>query len=609
MILAVYLTASLVLLALSFRTAIQAKHLAESVVADLSSSDINGALRDLADLQASLDRAERLRKPSFWMAGIPVVRADYGVYREGLKAGTTLAASINTVVFELSKNNLSRTISFDTLDFRSAPALLLDVYDDVLAAGDHLVNATSQAENLHLQLAPEHLQSDLIELISRLQQLADQFLAIKPYLEQIPFVLGSGQPHDILVLLQNPHELRPTGGFIGTIGRISFDKGQITTFYTDDVYRVDGQLLGKETIPAPLPLQRYANVQWLYLRDANWSPDFPSSAEQILRMYKEATGDDSIDTVIAITPYIVQRLLEITGPLTVGGITFTPENLIDAIQYRVEQEFWRIGISEEDRKSIINDLSLVLKDHVLNLDEAGAQAVVNAFLQSLSRREILLYSKDSGLNAFITDHKWDGSIPQSETDFLYVVDANIGALKTDRLVDRLRTYQVRERQDGQYEATLRLTYKNNGFFDYRTTRYRTYVRVYVPIGSELIQSTGFVDQDKSFSYVAPQVYAEFDKTVFAGFVSVEPGQERYAELTYLLPPWLQDRIKTEHRYALTVKKQPGTQPHQYRISLNQGKRLISIAPSDLDYSTENQTGIRIIDELDQDRDYVIRFAD
>src|SRR5690606_2330327 len=106
---------------------IQAKHLAESVVADLSSSDINGALRDLADLQASLDRAERLRKPSFWMAGIPVVRADYGVYREGLKAGTTLAASINTVVFELSKNNLSRTISFDTLDFRSAPALLLDV--------------------------------------------------------------------------------------------------------------------------------------------------------------------------------------------------------------------------------------------------------------------------------------------------------------------------------------------------------------------------------------------------------------------------------------------------------------------------------------------------
>src|SRR5690606_17160462 len=139
-----------------------------------------------------------------------------------------------------------------------------------------------------------------------------------------------------------------------------------------------------------------------------------------------------------------------------------------------------------------------------------------------------------------------------------VVDANIGALKTDRLVDRSRTYQVRERQDGQYEATLRLTYKNNGFFDYRTTRYRTYVRVYVPIGSELIQSTGFVDQDKSFSYVAPQVYAEFDKTVFAGFVSVEPGQERYAELTYLLPPWLQDRIKTEHRYTLTVKKQPGT---------------------------------------------------
>ena len=50
------------------------------------------------------------------------------------------------------------------------------------------------------------------------------------------------------------------------------------------------------------------------MHDANWFPNFPTSAEKVSWFY-EKTGGRTVDGVIAITPELLRDLLAITGPI------------------------------------------------------------------------------------------------------------------------------------------------------------------------------------------------------------------------------------------------------------------------------------------------------
>src|SRR5215211_16412 len=52
----------------------------------------------------------------------------------------------------------------------------------------------------------------------------------------LPWLLGMQGPRTYLVLVQNSHELRATGGFIAAVGRVSVDGGRLTDFDFEDSY-------------------------------------------------------------------------------------------------------------------------------------------------------------------------------------------------------------------------------------------------------------------------------------------------------------------------------------------------------------------------------------
>jgi len=73
-------------------------------------------------------------------------------------------------------------------------------------------------------------------------------------------------------------ELRPTGGFIGSFGLLNFENGKLGNLNVNDIYAIDGQLKGHVAPPDEL-LHFLGQPNW-YMRDSNWSPDFPISAER-----------------------------------------------------------------------------------------------------------------------------------------------------------------------------------------------------------------------------------------------------------------------------------------------------------------------------------------
>lgn len=602
----IYLIISSLMLLWGLRILFSAQDTMRTAVSALENQEYDLVLSELTKLEGVLDKARSWQKPSIWISVLPIFGDDYRVLDNVLIAGSELTTSLNTVLNILSENSISQIFSLESLDLQTGPAAYLEVHDEVLDAIYRLIDAANEANSLETNLLPQSIQLSVENLQVKLSESSAKLEVYLPLIENLPLILGKTQPHDLLFLLQNPHELRPTGGFIGTIGNLTLANGQLQEFYTDDVYNIDVHALGREELIAPQAIQDYTEVEYWYLRDANWYPDFPTSAKQVIDLYQHEVQDARVDSIIAVTPYAIQEFLKLTGPIEVDNIVFTSENLIDAIQFRVEQEFWRIGLSEEDRKIVINHLAQALKQRLFNLNSDEVKAVIDIFLSSLDRKEILLYTSFPSVQDYFVQQDWAGEIKPFEGDFLAVFDANLGALKTDRVVDRSREYNVTREEDGRYKAELKIAYKNNGFFDYRTTRYRTYTRVYVPLGSELISSTGFVKADKSRRYVDPEVYSEFNKTVFAGFLSIEPRQTRFAVIEYYLPARVQEYLDRSDTYELLVQKQPGVLDAEFKMTYEDTQSLFSFAPSSIDYTLVSETELSFTDILEEDAVYSIK---
>ena len=102
--------------------------------------------------------------------------------------------------------------------------------------------------------------------------LARSVAALGPHLA---WLLGMDTPRTYLLLVQNNHELRATGGFISAFGRLVVDGGQIADLQFVDSYEVFSPQ--SEYPPAPQPMNDYMGIQLQVARDANWSPDLPSA--------------------------------------------------------------------------------------------------------------------------------------------------------------------------------------------------------------------------------------------------------------------------------------------------------------------------------------------
>ena len=100
-------------------------------------------------------------------------------------------------------------------------------------------------------------------------------------------------------------------------------------------------------------------------------------------------------------------------------------------------------------------------------------------------KQVVVYALDPALQTAMDGYGWTGRVPQNvEGDYLMWVDANLGALKTDHVMKRTLSYEI-DLVGDRYQATAAMEYEHQGTFDWRTTRYLSYMRVFAPSGSEL----------------------------------------------------------------------------------------------------------------------------
>jgi len=379
------------------------------------------------------------------------------------------------------------------------------------------------------------------------------FEQISVYGKILPLIVGYLEQQNYLFLLQNNDELRPGGGFIGTYGFIKVKDAEFVDLYTDNIYNLDWPARDYLFVESPDPIAQYLRQQYWFMRDANWWPDFPKSAQNVLRFYRLENGPEkNIDGVVAIDQSLIEDLLTLTGPITIEDITFTQENFTEKLQFEVEKGYELAGIPEPQRKDIIAPLSREIVNRLLLLPRAEWPDLIDLIENNIEQKHLMIYSTDPDLQKKLEKVEWDAGVYTGTDDYLAVVDSNMAALKTDATMERSYKYELEETKEGLF-AKVNLHYENKGEFTWKTTRYRTYNRIYVPKNSQLISykfNNTFIEPEEM------DIFKELNKQVFGFFFIVEPKAQKDIEIIYKLPDSVAAQLK-EEKYRLIVQKQPG----------------------------------------------------
>ncbi len=401
-------------------------------------------------------------------------------------------------------------------------------------------------------------------------------------------VLGFTKPQTYLILFLNNTEIRPGGGFIGAYGVVRVDKGIPEILKVEGTELLDN--LGPQDFPSvpPEPLQKYLPVKRWGFRDSNWSPDFASSSVKGLELFikEKGTAAEDIDGVIGITPTLLEEILKIGGPIKVNGQEFTAENFTEKLEYEVEFGYAEKGLGFDDRKKVLADLTHALFARIRGDIFKHWSQYWALGQRMLAEKQIIAYSADSETESVLLAKGWAGEVKQTTGDYLLWADANMAALKTDKVMNRELSYSFIPTSSGKYVGTVKMKYINNGSFTKFTTRYRTYARVFLPEGSQFISVAGSLKEDRTAPGAVDQG-VENGKQWFGAFTSIDPGKTGELVWQFYLAPQVVDLIKN-NSYRLLAQKQAGTIENGLVLDLNFAKNINSATPGEAESDLRNQ---------------------
>ncbi len=416
---------------------------------------------------------------------------------------------------------------------------------------------------------------------------------IRTLLDTLREIFGETHAKRYLILFQNNTELRATGGFLGSFAIVDIDKGAIKKI---DVpgggpYDLNGSLSEHVIAPGPLHL---INPRWQF-QDANWFPDFPTSAQKIMWFY-EKSGRESVDGVIAINARVFEELLGIIGPIPLPAYdkTITKANFIDETQKAVELEYDK---KVNKPKQFIGDLFSKTLERFQSMNSQTGVKIIDLLLQKSATRDIQIFFKDESLQTFISHHGMSGEILDAPIDYLMIVDSNVGGDKTDRVIETSVRHSIALQKDTSLITTLEITRTHRGKKGdvFSGKKNIDFIRMYVPEGSVMQSTEGFqappsnhfknppVDyiEDGDLTRIQGEyrvdtisgmaTHKEFGKTVFSGWIQTDPDTHTTVRISYRLPFTLKDlekKMRTSRApYTLFLQRQSGSSIKKYEVSL------------------------------------------
>lgn len=420
----------------------------------------------------------------------------------------------------------------------------------------------------------------------------------------LPELIGvDGNKKTYLVLFQNNLELRPTGGFIGSYGVLSFDNGRLSNIKVDDIYNLDGTL--QEVIAPPTDLKTDLGLERLFLRDANYEADFPTSAKIIETLYKKESGQ-AVNGVIAMDLTSSGNLLT-----AVGGVDL-PEynekvdgnNLFERAITHAEVGFFP---GSQAKKNYLTALQNQLFNKVFYVSSQNWPAIIQALGTSLEQKHLQVYLSDDKLFSYLSSENWAGVVPRGTevvngefNDFLAVNESNMGANKSNFYLERKYRIDTSIDKNGGVYHVLAINYKNSSPSEvFPAGKYRNRIKLYLPTGAKLTKAI-WGERDITSTFLN---FSDYGRTGYSSFIEVLPKEQKTLVIEYNMEKGLTFKDKkSEYRFDVIKQAGTGNDPLEWNLTYP-----INFTAERVGQNNEDNQEINISTDLLTDRSFLINF--
>ncbi len=403
--------------------------------------------------------------------------------------------------------------------------------------------------------------------------IAAQLQGAKGFLDAFIPWLATSTPRHLLVLLQNPSEMRPAGGFLGSYADVTIASGSVQRIDVRDIADVDASFAPK--IIPPKPLQLIA-AKWRPA-DANWFFDFPTSASETISFFDGsglyAKSSTTFDGAIAVSPKVVSDLLTVTGPIDAGApgvptTTFAADNFLVQTQKIVQAGQ---ASSATYPKQVIRNLASAIFAELASSTDAQKQELFAMLLDWAAKKDVMVYFRDPVLESFAKQYGVGGDVyalPQRfNGDYFAVVDANVGGGKSDLYVSSTVSYVAQIGADGTLTDHVVVARKDNARRSdpwwYRVES-QDYEEIFVPPGATIVNASGGMTK----KITAPTNYARNGYVADPLIASIESTEQ--ALFAYPGVSWHEESGKEVFTTWSVVKPGASTQ-----FSLDYAERLFA----------------------------------
>ncbi|MCL4403794.1 DUF4012 domain-containing protein, partial [Patescibacteria group bacterium] len=449
----------------------------------------------------------------------------------------------------------------------NGPALLSLLYkthtllQEIAQETENVKNTTGSLQNLspYFKSLNESIGNDYLKYSSQIYSWDNVLVTLTNW-------LASPSPRHFLIFFENPAEIRPGGGFLGSYADLTIQGGQLTNIDVRDIYDPDGQL--KEKVVPPEELQGITR-DW-GARDGNWFFDEPTSAKTVIgfleasKMYSDSST--TFDGAISIDVPVIEAMLQATGPIPLPQYQTTVDasNILDVVQQQTEQS---ADQRANQPKKILQVLAPLLLQKLQDLSPDGQQSLMSAFKALVATKDITFYFKDQGLASFLQANDLDGSVYELPAGFwgsyLAVVNANVAGGKSDAFVSEAVNAVIDTDTNGNVFTDLKVTRTHNGNTQTESwwrAANKDFLQVFTEPNSTLVATIGESPRPQIpiFNYnaagysVNPDLAAiengetylgndatmersEFGKNVFGTWLYLNAGSTKTLEMRYQTP--------------------------------------------------------------------------
>lgn len=366
---------------------------------------------------------------------VPVVGSNMHAARELTRVGLELSRAGHDLTEQINSDQLHLVDGRIPLDSVAEVAPELDDAARILARSKKAI------DDLPRSYLVGELKDGVHQLRADLSDAAHNATTAAEAARVAPQLLGDGGPRRYLLLVQNPAELRGTGGLVGNWGILSAENGDIRLDSLERLQTLNAARRGQKKLHAP---QDYVDRYGQYdpagtFQNANMSPDFPTAAAVMADVY-EQSFDTRVDGVLAVDPLGLQALLQLTGPVRVPDwrVPITAENVVDTTLRDAYQAFARTP----ERADFLGDVARAAIDRATSGDLGSLSEVSRVLGKSAHEGHFLLWLDDAKNQQIVDAIGIGGRLMLPRGDSLHVSNTNASANKLDYYLERAISYSV-----------------------------------------------------------------------------------------------------------------------------------------------------------------------